>query len=588
MSEATAKTTQGNDEASRATGQGAAGTQSGQGNRQNTDKGGMQHYLRSLQGSTLVPLLLAGAAGIALIVALFIWASAPDYRVLFNNLSEADGGTIIAELESRAVPYELGGNGQAIMVPGDQVHRLRLQLAEQGLPQGGDIGFELMDNQAFGISQFAEQVNFQRSLEGELARSMRSMNPVAEARVHISMSRDSVFIRDQEPAKASVVLTMHGGRSLGQSQVNAITHLVSSSVPDLNAENVTVVNHSGELLSGARDDSGLDGDRLSYAEEMERRYRQRIESILAPLYGSDNVRVQVTADIDFSDREETRETYRPNQDPNEAAVRSTQISGALRGTLPEGAGVPGALSNSPPGWTPAQIEEAEDGEPAVEQDPERDYQYDNVVNYEVDRNILHIQHEKGQLESLAVAAVINYRVDVDEEGNPVTVPLSDEALAQADNLIRRAMGFDAARGDQLEVVNSPFSVGYDEESSVEILWWQDPQIQSLAFAALKYLLVALVALFVWKRIVRPLLNRHLGDAPAMATATAGAGAQTPAQPAPAPQPGEQLDTTVGQSRPSRQRKASSYENDLKEVRTLAHDDPRLMAMVVRSWMNKDE
>lgn len=584
MSEATANTTQAGEEASRAGTQGASRTQS----RQNSDNGGVQHYLRSLQGSTLVPLLLAGAAAIALIVALFMWASAPDYRVLFNNLSEADGGTIIAELESRGVPYELGVNGQAIMVPGDQVHRLRLQLAEQGLPQGGDIGFELMDNQAFGISQFAEQVNFQRSLEGELARSMRSMDPVADARVHISMSRDSVFIRDQEPAKASVVLTLHGGRTLGQSQVNAVTHLVSSSVPDLNAENVTIVNQSGELLSGSRDDSGLDGDRLSYAEEMERRYRQRIESILTPLYGSDNIRVQVTADIDFSSREETRETYRPNQDPNEAAIRSTQISGALRGALPEGAGVPGALSNSPPGWTPAQIDEIpEDGnEQAVEQAPERDYQYDNVVNYEVDRNILHIQHEKGQLENLAVAAVINYRQDVDEDGNPVTVPLSDEAMAQADNLIRRAMGFDAARGDQLEVVNSPFSITYDEESTVEIPLWQNPQIQSLAFAALKYLLVALVALFVWKRIVRPLLNRHLGGSPAMAAATAGAGAQPPAQPAAPAQRDEHFEAAGG--RQQRQRKASTYENDLKEVRTLAHDDPRLMAMVVRSWMSKDE
>ena len=568
---------------------GSNGGHAAQRSSKDNDKTGLQGYLKALQGNTLLPLLLAGAASIALIVALFMWASAPDYRVLFNNLSEADGGTILAELESRGVPYQLSSNGQAILVQSDQVHRLRLQLAEQGLPQAGNVGFELMDNQSFGISQFAEQVNFQRSLEGELARSMRSMNPVADARVHISMPRDSVFVRDREPAKASVVLTLHPGRSLGQPQVNAIMHLVSSSVPDLSTDKVTVVSHSGELLSGSQNDNGIDGDRLSYAEEVERRYQQRIENILAPLYGRNNIRVQVTAAIDFSSREETRETYRPNQDPNEAAIRSTQTSGALRGTLPEGVGVPGALSNSPPGWTPAQIEvPPEEEDEDAEQLVQRDYQYDNVVNYEVDRNILHIQHEQGQLQSLAVAAVINYREDLDEAGNPVSLPYSEEDITQADNLIRRAMGFNAARGDQLEVVNSPFSVAYDTDSSLETLWWQEPQIQSLALSTLKYLLVALMALFVWKRLVRPLLNRHLESGPAMVAAGVGAvGTEQAAQSA-APAPGAHIDTAVGDTPSQRQRQASNYENDLKEVRSLAHDDPRLIAMVVRSWMNKDE
>ena len=550
-----------------------------------------------LQGNALVPLLLAGAAAIALIVALFMWASAPDYRVLFNNLGEADGGTIINELESRGVPYQLSTGGQAILVPGDQVHVLRLQLAEQGLPQGGNVGFELMDNQSFGISQFAEQVNYQRSLEGELARSMSSMTPVANARVHISMAKNSVFIRDREPAKASVVLTLHGGRTLSQSQVNAIMHLVSSSVPELNSDNVTVVSHTGDLLSGSTGNNGIDGDNLSYTQEVERRYQQRIENILAPLYGKQNIRIQVAADIDFSAREETRETYRPNQDPNEAAIRSTQISGALRGADPAGAGVPGALSNTPPGWTPAQIEAQEGAGAEAAAQTDRNYQYDNVVNYEVDRNIMHIQHEQGQITRLSVAAVINYREGTDEEGNAIVVPLPEAELAQATNLIRQSMGFSDVRGDELEVVNSPFSQRFSEEIAAPE-WWQDPQWQHLLITALRYLLVALVALFVWRRILNPLLGRflqHTGIAavPAVAGSAAGAAAPNGSSDHDLSQadmdlpPEQRLSESVGHIRATRKRKATSYELDLKEVREMANNDPRLIAMVVRSWMSKN-
>lgn len=226
---------------------------------------------RQLRGSPLVALLIAGAASIAVVAALMLWASAPQYRVLYSNLSEADGGSIIAELDSRSIPYRFSQGGQALMVPGDQVHKLRLQLAEQGLPKGGNVGLELMEDQAFGISQFAEQINYQRGLEGELARSMESLGPVAEARVHLALAKDSVFVRRREPAKASVVLTLEPGRVLGKGQVNAVAHMVSSSVPDLAAEAVTVLDQNGRLLSRPDGGSlGLDGTQLDYVAEVER------------------------------------------------------------------------------------------------------------------------------------------------------------------------------------------------------------------------------------------------------------------------------------------------------------------------------
>src|SRR5690554_6231895 len=213
-------------------------------------------WLEKMKQSGLVPLLIGGAVFIGLVFALVMWASAPEYRVLFSNLGEADGGRIVNELDTRQIPYQLNGAG-TILVPSDQVHKLRLQLAEQGLPQGGNAGFSLMDNQAFGISQFAEQVNFQRALEGELATSMESLGPVQKARVHLAMAKASVFVREREPAKASVILSLHAGRKLGEGQVQAIIHMVSSSVPELAPDNVSVVDQYGTLLSESNGDDAL-------------------------------------------------------------------------------------------------------------------------------------------------------------------------------------------------------------------------------------------------------------------------------------------------------------------------------------------
>src|SRR5690606_4350579 len=283
-----------------------SGASTGNANAAASQASPLAPWLARLRANPLIPLLVAGAAVVAIVAALLMWASAPTYRVLFSNLTEADGGRIIAALEQQGVQYRFSEGGQALLVPGDQVHKLRLQLAEQGLPEGGNVGLDIMEKQAFGVSQFAEQVNFQRGLEGELARSIEALGPVERARVHLALAKPSVFIRDRQPAKGSVVLTLQPGRALGDAQVNAMVHLVASSVPELAPEDVTVVDQSGRLLSretGPGHD--LDGTRLRYTEEVERAYQQRIEKILEPILGRGNVRAQVTAQIDFSRREET-------------------------------------------------------------------------------------------------------------------------------------------------------------------------------------------------------------------------------------------------------------------------------------------
>jgi len=557
--------------------------------------------LAQLRSQPRLPLLLAGAAALAVVVAMLLWAREPEYRVLYANLSEADGGRIIGELEKRMVPYRFSEGGQALLVPADQMHTLRLQLAEQGLPQGGNVGFELLDKQAFGVSQFAEQINFQRGLEGELARSIESLGPVAKARVHLALAKQSVFVRDREPARASVVLNLEGGRELGDSQVSAIIHLVSSSVPNLSVDAVTVVDQNGRLLSRSNGSNDLDGRQLSYVDEVERSYRRRIEDILAPILGAGNVRAQVVAQVDFASREQTAERYAPNQ--GEAAVRSQQLMENTVTGDKQALGVPGALTNSPPNSTPpaaqpqtppappaANAAAAGRGQPAAANAAASgsetakpagptSMRRDNMVNYEVDRSVEHVQQRLGGIQRLSAAVVVNYR-QVVKDGEVTREPLSEEEIARIDRLVRQAMGFSADRGDQLEVLNSPFA---DPEREQEPSWWRTPEFYSLAMSLSRYLLVAFVALLLWLLVLRPIKRRHDATQAAVAaaraeeeqafTASVGGVSGSGSEEEPAPPR-------------NRRRKSTLYEHNLQSLREMAQEDPRLVAMIVRGWMSK--
>lgn len=551
-----------------------------------------ERTMKQLRGNPLVVVLVAAAASIAIVAALFMWASSPDYRVLYSNLSEADGGRIITELDTRGVPYQFSQGGQALLVPSDQVHTLRLQLAEQGLPQGGNLGLELMETQAFGISQFAEQVNFQRGLEGELARSIESLGPVERVRVHLSMAKPSVFIRDREPAKASVVLTLLPGRVLGEGQVSAIVHMVSSSVPELAIEDVTVVDQNGRLLTAnSAQGNDLDGTQLAYITEVERSYQQRIENILSPIMGSDNVRAQVAAQIDFSRREQTSERYSPNQAPNESAVRSRQLSLSYDGEDPLATGIPGALSNTPPGVAPSPINQpdAEEGDGNEDAEPGalRNLRQEDVVNYEVDRSIEHVQHRLGQVQRLSAAVVVNFRRVTNEEGEVEQVALSAEEIAQIERLVQQAMGFSELRGDQVEVVNTPFAA--DDETRIEPVWWQHPDNIAMATTLGRYLLVAIAALLLYWLILRPLIKRYT-QPPVMAAAMPGGTLSTrigdEEDEQESESDGDEEDTYS--SKPKRRRKTSLYEHNLNDLREMAQEDPRMVAMIIRSWMNAND
>ncbi|HEB28044.1 MAG TPA: flagellar basal body M-ring protein FliF, partial [Porticoccus sp.] len=512
--------------------------------------------------------------------------------------SAADGGRIINALDQQAVPYSFSQGGNTILVPADKVHVLRLQLAEQGLPKGAGVGFELMDKQAFGISQFAEQINFQRGLEGELVRSIKALGPVADARIHLALAKRSVFVRNSEPAKASILTTLHPGRTLDPGQVNAIMHLVSSSVPNLTLDNITVVDQAGHLLSGSAGlNKSQENTQLSHTQKVESNYQERIENILSPLFGKGNIRVQVTAQINFSKREETVEHYAPNQNIKQAAIRSAQWSTNVDGGIGSSGGVPGALSNSPPSWGSASAESDKKGsetetetEGQGQQNSANSFQGDNTINYEVDRNITHIQHQSAQIERLSTAVVVNYQQDVDKEGNSSQIPLTEKELAQVTLLVKQAIGFSFERGDEVQIVNSPFTKATVTEVTVdeqeELAFWATLQGQELMLILARYLPIGLAALVLYFLIIRPLLKRHLAHTPPPPTvrprksvrATTGVPSDEIVE-----EPAVDVQIKPRKSSAGRRMKAQSYEQNVHELRQVAEEDPRLFAMIVRSW-----
>ncbi|MFP3186720.1 MAG: flagellar basal-body MS-ring/collar protein FliF, partial [Paraburkholderia sp.] len=400
--------------------------------------------LTQMRGNPRAPLIFAVAVLVAVVVGLWLWSRAPDYKVLYSNLSDQDGGAIITALQQANIPYKFSDGGGAILVPSEQVHEMRLRLASQGLPKSGSVGFELMDNEKFGISQFAEQVNYQRALEGELERTIESLSTVKSARVHLAIPKPSVFVRDHEAPSASVLVNLYPGRVLDEGQVMAITHMVASAVPEMPPRGVTIVDQDGNLLTQPPASAGLDASQLKYVQQVEHNTQQRIDAILAPLFGAGNAHSQVSADVDFSQVEQTSENYGPNGTPQQAAIRSQQTSSDTELSQGGASGVPGALSNQPPQPASAPIN-APNGASGTSTTPISDRK-DATTNYELDKTVRHVQQSMGNIKRLSVAVVVNYLRVVDAKGHATMQPLTADKLAQVNQLVKDAMGFDAQRG----------------------------------------------------------------------------------------------------------------------------------------------
>ncbi len=462
--------------------------------------------------------LLMGAGVLGLVLALGLAFSSAksnsDYRVLFTNVNEGDGASIIAALQQMNVPYQFTEGGAAIKVPQAMVYETRLKLAGQGLPKAGNVGFELLENQKFGTSQFVERVNYLRGLEGELARSVSSMGQVKSARVHLAVPKPSAFVREQERPTASVILTLHPGRVLDPSQIAAVSRLVSSAVPGMKAQDVAIMDTEGGVLSSnASRLAGLDASQLKYTAEIENALASRLSAILEPLAGKEGFRAQVTVDVDFDERERTSETYGKNSPPNPQSIRSQQSVDA-GGNRSGAGGIPGSLTNQPPvppeapivnqvqtqadGTRPRNLRAPGSVETGVAVSDDSNFRKEQTVNYEVDRAIEKLKSSKGKLIRVSAAVVLDNKFEKGAQpSDGRKLAYTPDEIQKINSLVKDAIGYVQTRGDTVSVMNLPFS----EEPVVP------PAIVNpdLVSQLVSYGAIALAVLFAYFAILRPLL-----------------------------------------------------------------------------------
>ena len=533
--------------------------------------------LRSKVSAFIGVVALAGV-----VFAMTAWSSHGDYKVLYANLSDKDGGAVIAQLSQMNVPYRLSEGGAAILVPAAQVHDLRLKMATAGLPKGAVTGFELMDSARFGQTQFQERLTFQRGLEGELTRSISSLAAVQAARVHLALPNQNGFFREQQKPSASVLLTLHPGRTLDRAQVAGIVHLVSSSVPEMSPKAVSVLDQSGALLTGSNDAAaaagGLDAQQLAYVAQIENGYTKRIVDLVEPIVGHDNLRASVTAEIDFSQTEATSEEFKPNQGENASvSIRSQQTSeqpGNAGNAL--ACGVPGAASNQPPIAATAPLSGASQPLHAAATGVAgaTGGRREAVTNYEVDKTVRVVKSATGNVKRLNAAVVVNNRSVTDAKGKTTQVPLSADEIEKITALVRESIGFSQERGDSVKVVNAPFKVE-PTATDREVPFWKTPELIDMVRAAAMPVGLAIVALLVFFGLVRPALKAAL--------------APRPLRQAQLPRPGQRIDALVddeptmpailGQPAVLRQ---------IEGAKALAKDNPAAVAGIVRGWVGGGE
>lgn len=534
------------------------------------------------------------AAVLSIALALLVFNREPPYKVLFTGLADSDGGQVTAALQQMNVPYQIGDGG-VISVPSERVYDTRLKLATQGLPKAGGVGFELMDKQKFGISQFAEQVNYQRSIEGELARTIEAVAVVDSARVHLAMPKQTVFVRDQQQPTASVMLTLRPGRILDGGQIAGIMHLVSSSVPNLPLRNVSIVDQDGNLLSTVPDQNNgsLDRRQLDYVRQIEADYTKRVETILEPIFGKGNARAQVTANVDFSESEQTSESFRPNSTPNPSATRSQQISETLGRDAALPSGVPGALTNQPPSPASAPLTLPPGAAPGTATlsglpmgTASGSLSREITTNYEVDKTIQHTKSQKGVIKRLTAAVVVNYKMVPDNQGVLKATPLTEKEFGQINNLVKEAVGFNAERGDSVNVVNASFA------DAVPVLTVQDKVLDFASNNAsdlLKYGLLLLAILYLLFGVVRPIMRDVVNPPPPPPADDLEAAASSGRLLAVAGEESEEGESEEDSDNPSpKELQRRVFEANMQNVRELVKSDPRMAAQIIKEWISSDE
>jgi flagellar M-ring protein FliF len=520
-----------------------------------------------------IAVMVGIATSVAIGVAVVLWSQTPSYSLLFGDLSQQDAIEIVQALQQAGIDYRVDQASGAVMVPSADLQEARMKLAGQGLPHSDSIGFEILQQDAgLGTSRLVENARYQRAIEGELARSIMTLANVESARVHLATPKQSVFIRKRKAPSASVVLKLYSGRTLEKGQVEAITHLVASSVPELEASKVTVVDHKGRLLS-RKDDSpqmNLSASQFEYTKQLEDHFKHRVEEILAPLLGAENLRAEVTAEVDFTVTEQTQENYNPDV----SSLRSEQLN-EQQSRLSEVQGVPGALTNQPPAAGNAP-EVAGQGTDQQKGNPLNSSKR-MTRNYELDKTVSHTRKPSSTLRRLSVAVVVNNRLVLDDQGQPMEIQRTPEEIDRISNLVKEAVGYSQERGDSVRVINESFYVPAPPEPLPEPAFWEEPWFWDLLRQAGGILLVLFLIFGVLKptmqRLTRPVVVDKDEEDTEAASGDLVDGKRTAQS-----LPNDELVQLPG---------PGSYEKTLDAARGMIAEDPKRVAQVVKKWIAED-
>ena len=538
---------------------------------------GMDQGQRMRMGFGIVLLVAIGIIGVMM-------GRQAEWRVLYSNLSDKDGGAIVAQLTQMNVPYKHADGGGAILVPADKVYDARLKLASQGLPKGSVAGFEMMDTNRFGMTQFQERLSFQRGLEGELTRSIQALSSVQSARVHLALPNQNGFFREQQKPTASVVVGMNVGRTLDRAQLAGIIHLVSSSVPEMNANAVSVLDDTGKLLSalpeGANGLGGSgDAQQMQHVQQLEQLYSRRILDILEPVVGRDNVKAQVTAELDFSLTESTSETHKPNAAVDSSVIRSQQtMENTTGGTNAPPSGVPGAVTNQPPAPGAAPINGPVPALAAAGAGGSGGSKRESITNYEVDKTVRVVRGSTGMVKRISAAVVINHKSVTDAKGKTTTIALTDQQIEQMTALVRETIGFNKDRGDSVNLMNAPFTL--EKIVTTEVPLWKQPEIQDLARSLAWPVGTLLFGALVLLGVIRPAMKAFAQSNPQTTELITHQLDAIEADEPDRPQLGAP-EISAGPVIPT------AGELALEEARKLTRDNPAAVANIVKSWISGD-
>lgn len=511
-----------------------------------------------------ISMLFGLAAVLALSVAVIMWATRPEYSSFLDNLSDADVSAISSVLAANKIPYKIDPITGNLLVANDQKHQARLLVSADGLPNSSPQGFELLkQDSSLGTSQFLETARYQHALETELSRSISSMRNVESARVHLALPKRTAFLRKKDRSSASVMVKVSAGRELDKEQITSIVHLVASSVPYLETKNVTVVDQWGQLLSSTEMDAGLAHSRkqLAYKNEIEKLYMDRIESMLAPIFGYGRVKVQVNAEMDFTRIESTQELFDSDVDK----IRSEQIIDQQQVGVAGAAGIPGALTNQPPAGGTVEQTPADEEQVATQQPTNSNR--NSVRNYELDKTIRHVQQPVGEIQRISVAVVADDWVSVSPSGQETRTPLSEEDITLISGIVREAIGFNEERGDSVSVYNKSFQ-SIEVEQVPEMPIWKQSWFVSVIKQSLAGIAILLIIFMVVKPAMKTLQGRYVEAKP-------GQGKPVGLLP----------DSSVDTDSPQAlQPSFPNYVEQLAMAKQLVNQDPKQVAKVVKSWV----